>query len=149
MPEIDPLVAPPEWRYIHPCGVGARGQPIPHVLHLLESRGVRVFSLVRSVEMSALSRFGSYRPFICLRTDKTAERSIFDMAHELGHLVLHRNTTPRGREVERQADAVRRKLPHARIRRKRRPALRNPDLDAHHDQETLASLDSGPQLPAT
>ena len=38
-------------------------------------------------------------------TNKTAEHSRFDAAHELGHLVLHRHGPPRGIEAERQANA--------------------------------------------
>jgi Zn-dependent peptidase ImmA (M78 family) len=36
---------------------------------------------------------------------KSAERSRFDAAHELGHLVLHRHGQPSGREAEKEADA--------------------------------------------
>ena len=39
-----------------------------------------------------------------LNMQKTAERSRFDAAHELGHLVLHRHGGPSGREAEDQAN---------------------------------------------
>jgi Zn-dependent peptidase ImmA (M78 family) len=44
-------------------------------------------------------------PFIFLNTKKSCERSRFDAAHELGHLVLHRHAGARGQEVEREANA--------------------------------------------
>lgn len=67
-------------------------RPIRNMLHLLELHGVRVFSLVE--ECRALDAFSLWRdetPFIFINTVKTPERSRFDAAHELGHLVLHRD----------------------------------------------------------
>ena len=45
------------------------------------------------------------RPFVFLNTYKSTERSRFDAAHELGHLVLHKHGPPQGREAEKQANA--------------------------------------------
>lgn len=81
--------------------------PIKNVVHLLESRGVRVFSLVEdSREVNAFSSWqnGSI-PFVFLNTMKSSESSRFDAAHELGHLVLHRHGDPKGKEIEQQANA--------------------------------------------
>lgn len=80
--------------------------PIPNLLHLLEAHGVRAFSLVDECrEVDAFSFWHQGRPFVCLNTRKSAERSIFDSAHELGHLVLHRDHgAPRGRPEELQAN---------------------------------------------
>ncbi|MGI5419240.1 helix-turn-helix domain-containing protein [Actinomadura luteofluorescens] len=69
--------------------------PISNMIHLLESRGVRVFSL--SPELQDVDAFAFYRsstPFVFLNTGKTAERSRFDAAHELGHLILHSDERP-------------------------------------------------------
>lgn len=80
--------------------------PIKNLIHLLESRGVRVFSLVEdSREVNAFSAWhrGSI-PFVFLNTMKSSESSRFDAAHELGHLVLHRHGDPKGKEVEQQAN---------------------------------------------
>jgi Zn-dependent peptidase ImmA (M78 family)/DNA-binding XRE family transcriptional regulator len=84
-------------------GLGQR--PIPHMVSLLESRGVRVFSL--SEDCDAIDAFSIWRdgaPFVFLNTRKTAERSIFDAAHELGHLVIHKHGVPQGHDAENQAD---------------------------------------------
>lgn len=64
--------------------------PIPNMVHLLESKGVRVFSLppeCRSVDAYSLRWIDT--PVIVLTPGKSAERRRFDLAHELGHLVLH------------------------------------------------------------
>lgn len=81
-------------------------RPIANMVHLLESRGVRVYSLAdECADVDAFSWWRSGTPYVFLNTDKTAERSRMDAAHELGHLVLHAGATapPRGREAENDA----------------------------------------------
>jgi len=64
--------------------------PIRNTVHLLEAHGVRVFSIAPEFsEVDAFSFFHEGIPFVFLNTMKTAERSRFDAAHELGHLILH------------------------------------------------------------
>lgn len=64
--------------------------PIPNLVHLLEAKGVRVYSLVHEgTSVDAFSDWHGGTPFIFLNTQKTAERSRLDAAHELGHLTLH------------------------------------------------------------
>ncbi|GAB3618780.1 ImmA/IrrE family metallo-endopeptidase [Glutamicibacter endophyticus] len=64
--------------------------PLPNLIQLAESRGIRVLSLPKaSAEVDAFSFWDEGRPYIFLSLEKTAERSRFDIAHELGHLVLH------------------------------------------------------------
>ncbi|MBB5906959.1 helix-turn-helix domain-containing protein [Actinoalloteichus hymeniacidonis] len=64
--------------------------PAPNMVHLLESRGVRVFSVPgECAEVDAFSFWQGERPFVFLSTAKSPERCRFDAAHELGHLVLH------------------------------------------------------------
>lgn len=85
-------------------GIGTR--PIEHMVKLLESKGVRVFAL--SEQHKHVDAFSCWRgdtPFVFLNTFKSAERSRFDAAHELGHLVLHIHGVTNGnRDVEREAD---------------------------------------------
>lgn len=79
---------------------------ISNMVHLLESKGVRVFSLaVDARQVDAFSMWKGEHAFIFLNTNKTAERSRFDAAHELGHLVLHKHGVPQGFDAEREADA--------------------------------------------
>jgi Zn-dependent peptidase ImmA (M78 family) len=76
------------------------------MVHLLESRGVRVASLAteyHDIDAFCFVRDGTAYAF--LNTSKSAERQRFDAAHELGHLVLHRGqdmdiTESRVREIE-------------------------------------------------
>jgi Zn-dependent peptidase ImmA (M78 family)/DNA-binding XRE family transcriptional regulator len=80
--------------------------PIKNVVHLLESRGIRVFSLSQdTLSVDAFSMWRCERPFVFLNTKKSAEHSRFDAAHELGHLILHRHGAPQGQEAEREANS--------------------------------------------
>lgn len=81
-------------------------KPIPNMIHLLEARGVRVFSLAQQIrDIDAFSFYHAAVPFVFLDTGKTAERQRFDAAHELGHLVMHQGAeVNRGRDAEREAD---------------------------------------------
>jgi Zn-dependent peptidase ImmA (M78 family) len=85
-------------------GLGVR--PIKDLLGLLESRGIRVFSIPpedRAVDAFAFWLDG--RPFVFLDTSKSAERIRFDLAHELGHLCMHRMAgTRRERALEAAAN---------------------------------------------
>jgi Zn-dependent peptidase ImmA (M78 family)/DNA-binding XRE family transcriptional regulator len=66
--------------------------PIRNMIHLLEAKGVRVYSLaVDSLNVDAYSLWHDETPLIFLNTRKSAERSRFDAGHELGHLLLHRH----------------------------------------------------------
>jgi Zn-dependent peptidase ImmA (M78 family)/DNA-binding XRE family transcriptional regulator len=80
--------------------------PIPNMVHLLESHGVRVFSLAAdcaSVDAFSL-RWQEKTPFVFLNLEKSGERGRFDAAHELGHLVLHAaHRIPHGPEAEQEA----------------------------------------------
>lgn len=89
---------------------GLGNAPIPNVIHLLESKGIRVFSLAEETrDVDAFCIWNDGRPFVFLNTMKSAERSRFDAAHELGHLVRDVYTMQHGEghgpEMERQADA--------------------------------------------
>lgn len=66
--------------------------PIPNVLNLLESKGVMIFALSSDYDgTDGVSFWDGGRPYILYNPTKTAERSRFDLAHELGHLILHRD----------------------------------------------------------
>lgn len=81
--------------------------PIPNMIKLLEAKGVRVFSLCEDTKsVDAYSCWRNNQPFVFLNTYKSAERSRFDAAHELGHLILHRHGSPQedSRHAENEAD---------------------------------------------
>lgn len=111
IPELDPSVVDAEAAALlvrAKWGLGIK--PVSNMVHLLEAHGVRVFSLAEdSREVDAFSFWHRGTPFVCLNTMKTPEHGVFDCAHELGHLVMHRgHSTPRGREEEQEAHSSRR-----------------------------------------
>ncbi len=78
---------------------------IGNMVHLLEKHGVRVFSLAENTqEVDAFSFWKGTVPFVFLNTQKSGERSRFDAAHELGHLILHKHGIPQGKDAEAEAD---------------------------------------------
>lgn len=82
-------------------------KPIGNMIGLLEVNGIRVLSLAENTaKVNAFSFWRDDRAYVFLNNFKTAESSIFDSAHELGHLVLHRHAGTRvDRNAEREADA--------------------------------------------
>jgi len=66
--------------------------PISNVLSLLESKGIAVCRYELAGEkVEAFSFWNGSRPFIFMASEKeSAVRARFDLAHELGHLILHR-----------------------------------------------------------
>jgi len=85
-------------------GIGEK--PIGNLIGLLETQGVRVFSLSENTaSVNAFSFWRDEKPFIFLNNFKTAESSNYDIGHELGHLVMHKHGDPKeGRSSEREAD---------------------------------------------
>ena len=95
--EVDPEAAARSLRQY--WGLGER--PIGNVVGLLETFGVRVFSLSENTaSVDAFSFWRDGKPFIFLNNFKTAERSILDAGHELGHLVMHRHAGPNPDKVQ-------------------------------------------------
>ena len=69
---------------------GLGESPASNMIHLLEAHGARVFSLAPDcADVDAFSFRWNGTPHVFLNTAMTAERSRFDAAHELGHLVMH------------------------------------------------------------
>ncbi|MEJ0075230.1 MAG: XRE family transcriptional regulator [Alphaproteobacteria bacterium] len=95
-------------------GIGVR--PVGNMVNLLESHGVRVFSLVEETRhLDGYSLWRNERPYVFLNTVKTPEHSRFDAAHELGHLIMHRHggSTHKSAEDEAHAFASAFLMPHA------------------------------------
>ncbi|MFI5052014.1 MAG: helix-turn-helix domain-containing protein [Acidimicrobiales bacterium] len=108
LPELDPGIIEPEGASLMVRSLWGLGNlPIQNVLHELEAHGVRVFSLGQQChELDAFSFWRNNVPYILLGVHKAPERAIFDLAHELGHLILHRNLVrPSGRQEENEANA--------------------------------------------
>jgi Zn-dependent peptidase ImmA (M78 family)/DNA-binding XRE family transcriptional regulator len=101
--ETDPDVAAISLRQY--WGLGEK--PISNLMGLLETNGVRMFSLSENTaSVNAFSFWRDEKPFVFLNNFKTAESSIFDAGHELGHLVMHKHGDPKEtRSAEREANA--------------------------------------------
>ena len=99
---------------------------LPNLTQLAEAHGVRVMGLPAPEEdVDTFSFWAGGEPFVVLSRSKTAEHTRFDLAHELGHLVMHSDTR-RGRcvtdrELEQEANRfaaeflVPRQTLHARV----------------------------------
>lgn len=89
---------------------GLGESPIGNLIHLLEAKGIRVYSLaIEAKEVDAFSVWHREQPFVFLNTFKSAEHSRFDAAHELGHLIRDRHSMLHGEahspDMEREANA--------------------------------------------
>lgn len=91
-------------------GLGAG--PISNMVHLLEAYGIEVYGFnADSRHVDAVSFWRDNTPFVLMNhangigePARSGERARFDLAHELGHLVLHRSVTELdSREVESEA----------------------------------------------
>jgi Zn-dependent peptidase ImmA (M78 family)/transcriptional regulator with XRE-family HTH domain len=80
--------------------------PVPHVVRLLESRGVVCTRLpAQTRRVFAFSCEFPRRSVVVLSTERTHRAAgRFDAAHELGHLVLHHDAEPGTHAVERHAN---------------------------------------------
>jgi Zn-dependent peptidase ImmA (M78 family)/DNA-binding XRE family transcriptional regulator len=100
--EADPEAAAESLRQM--WGLGQL--PISNMIHLLESKGVRVFSIaVEAREVDAFSTWKGQSPFVFLNSFKSTEHGRFDAAHELGHLIMHKHGGPQGKRAELEANA--------------------------------------------
>ncbi|MFF2557388.1 ImmA/IrrE family metallo-endopeptidase [Nocardia sp. NPDC058058] len=79
---------------------------IRHVVRLVENHGVLViFGSARTTAVAAYSFEGAHRPIVVLDPNvEDPHRQRFDVAHELGHLVMHCDAEPGHRVAELQAD---------------------------------------------
>lgn len=81
--------------------------PIPNLLKAVENAGVLVLALPIALEgRDAFSLWAgdNKRPVIFLSADRPADRIRFNIAHELGHLVLHPTIRGQIAAVEKEAD---------------------------------------------
>lgn len=80
--------------------------PIPSVVQSMEANGIVVLRLPPEIDraVDAFSVHSAKRPMVLLSPVKNDRaRSRFDAAHELGHLILHPDTEPGSKLIEKQA----------------------------------------------
>lgn len=78
-------------------------KPINNFIDILQKKGFVVTRLdIGTKKIDGFSMWNDNIPYIFIGTEKdSAVRSRFDLAHELGHLILHRNITKEEFEEER------------------------------------------------
>jgi Zn-dependent peptidase ImmA (M78 family)/transcriptional regulator with XRE-family HTH domain len=103
--ELGDMVGPEEAaRYVRQAwGLGAG--PLGHLIRLLENHGILVvFSPPGAASIDAYSFMAANRPAVVLNPLKRDYyRQRFDVAHELGHLVMHAEAEPGSKAIEDQA----------------------------------------------
>ena len=67
--------------------------PITNLTRLLENQGIVVSNLFSGDKVDAFSFWDNERPIIITDNSKTAVRIRFSLAHELGHLIMHRSVS--------------------------------------------------------
>ncbi|EPR9929411.1 helix-turn-helix domain-containing protein [Escherichia coli] len=67
--------------------------PIPNLTRLLENKGIVIANLFSGDKVDAFSFWDNERPIIITDRSKTAVRLRFSLAHELGHLIMHRSVS--------------------------------------------------------
>ncbi|WRS29213.1 XRE family transcriptional regulator [Actinomycetaceae bacterium MB13-C1-2] len=80
--------------------------PVGHLVRILENHGILVvFSPPQTSTVDAYSFESKVRPVVVLNPLKRDYyRQRFDVAHELGHLVMHSDSEPGGRVIEDEAN---------------------------------------------
>lgn len=80
--------------------------PVPNVIRLMERHGVIAIEVMTEAsDLDAFSSWRENRPVVFLGADKrSATRRRFDVAHELGHLLMHRSCKPGDKTREAEAD---------------------------------------------
>ena len=105
LPMLPTEITPEEAALVTRRTWGLGDGPIANVVGLLERKGVVVARMeVSSDDVDAFSCWVGGRPYVLLTSNKNApDRSRFDAAHELGHLVLHQDVRPGSASAEEEA----------------------------------------------
>lgn len=85
---------------------GLSDRPVHNMMRLLETVGVRVFSLSQGqAEVSTFSFMWEGVPYVFLQTGRNAVAQRFSLASELGHLAMHATDTEPAGTLRRIEDA--------------------------------------------
>jgi Zn-dependent peptidase ImmA (M78 family)/transcriptional regulator with XRE-family HTH domain len=83
---------------------GAGQRPFGDIVKAMESFGIVMLSFHEDSGIDGFSLWNDGIPCIFVNTAKTSERSRFSIAHELGHLLLHKNGVSGRSTDEKDAD---------------------------------------------
>lgn len=78
--------------------------PVPNLTNLVENKGAVIVSFSLGIEkLDAMSQWLDGRPpFLFVNSDVPGDRARFTLAHEVGHLIMHRSSIEP--DIEKQAD---------------------------------------------
>ncbi|RYZ68116.1 MAG: ImmA/IrrE family metallo-endopeptidase [Proteobacteria bacterium] len=82
--------------------------PIPNMVHLMESKGISIFwTNIESHTVDACCHWANDQPIVLLNSNvESGERARFNAAHELGHLVLHREELRKNLVIESSSEEI-------------------------------------------
>lgn len=106
-----------------------QNEPIKKLLRTVENAGLLIFNIPRNMPridaFSVWAALDEDRPIIALLSGRTIDRIRFNVAHELGHLVLHKSLRSSLKLVENEANefASTLLLPEYPIRQEMRPPI--------------------------
>jgi Zn-dependent peptidase ImmA (M78 family)/DNA-binding XRE family transcriptional regulator len=82
--------------------------PIANLVRTAERAGIVILALPKSLEkrdaFSAWVDSDDHTPVVVLSKNDAGDRLRFSLAHEIGHLVLHRSIKTEAKQIEREAD---------------------------------------------
>jgi Zn-dependent peptidase ImmA (M78 family)/transcriptional regulator with XRE-family HTH domain len=85
-----------------------QNEPVKKLLRIVEKNGVIILNIPRNIPkidaFSTWAKLDEERPIIALLLGRTMDRVRFNVAHELGHLVLHRSLRSSLKLVENEAN---------------------------------------------
>jgi Zn-dependent peptidase ImmA (M78 family)/DNA-binding XRE family transcriptional regulator len=77
-------------------------QPVPHLIRAIEKAGGIVLALPQSEQVDAFAVWAGRLPILAIAEHAAGDRARLTVAHELGHLIMHRASTTDA-EIEREA----------------------------------------------
>lgn len=77
-------------------------QPIPHLVRAIEKAGGIVLALPQSEQVDAFAVWAGKLPILAIAEHNAGDRARLTVAHEMGHLIMHRGSTTDA-EIEREA----------------------------------------------
>lgn len=85
---------------------GVRKGPIENITELLERNGIFIFQVARNKnDIYAYSQIINEQPYIVInKSNISAVRHRYSLAHELGHIILHNNAEKVTEKLENEAD---------------------------------------------
>lgn len=81
--------------------------PVENLFHFLEGKGIRIFSFTQNIKSLEACSFWTQdnQPVVLIDSTSSGERARFNMMHEIGHLLMHKDNLVHNKEEEEEADS--------------------------------------------